>query len=135
MSPEQVQLVRHTHARIEAIAAYAGRRFYACLFDLAPELRSHFPDAIDVQADKLMSMLALLVATLDRPAEVERELRQLGVRHRCYGAEEQHFDAVGSALIHMLREVLADAFTAEVEDAWGVLYGTLVETMIDAVQA
>jgi hemoglobin-like flavoprotein len=132
MTPDQVERARMSLSRLRATPGLAGEVFYRELFAIAPHLRDRFPPDVAGQARKLVDMLTLLVELLDQPEALQCELEALGRRHRTYGVTEDHFDAVGMALLHMLRSVLGTDFTAEVEDAWGELYGTTAETMIGA---
>jgi hemoglobin-like flavoprotein len=132
MTPDRIAHARATLARLRSSASLAGELFYMELFAIAPHLRAKFPADVSAQARKLVEMLSLLVDLLDRPEALRGELVALGRRHLAYGVHEDHYDAVGVALLHMLRSVLGTDFSVEAEEAWGELYGATVETMIGA---
>lgn len=96
--------------------------FYRRLFELAPDTRSLFTREIHLQAQKFSDTLKWLVAHLDHPEELSREVRALGARHRGYGVKIDHYASLGSALIWMFQHALGDHFTPEMEDAWVELY-------------
>ena len=50
-------------------------------------------------------------------------------RHAGYGVRDEHYEAVGEALLWTLETGLKDAFTSEVRDAWVTAYGWLAYTM------
>jgi len=118
MTPEQVQLLRESFARIEPQAEIAALVFYRNLFTLAPELRSMFSTSIEVQARKLMDALRYTVATLEKPDELVPVLEGLGRRHVAYGTKDEHYAVVTQALLQMLAEVLGRNFTAPTAAAW-----------------
>jgi nitric oxide dioxygenase len=92
--------------------------FYRRLFELAPEVRQMFKGDMGLQAKKFSDMLAWVVAHLEQPDELSRELQALGARHRDYGVQIDHYAPLGSALIWMFQRTLGDRFTSEMEEAW-----------------
>jgi hemoglobin-like flavoprotein len=98
------------------------REFYARLFALAPEVRPLFKHEIGPQAKKFSDMFAWVIANLEHPDELSRELRALGARHRGYGVENDQYAPLGSALIWMFQQTLGDRFTQEMEEAWLEFY-------------
>ncbi len=63
-------------------------------------------------------MLAWVIAHLENPDELCREMRELGARHSGYGSKADQYAPVGSALIWMFQHALGDRFTPEMEEAW-----------------
>jgi hemoglobin-like flavoprotein len=63
-------------------------------------------------------MLTWVIAHLEDPDELRRELRALGARHGGYGVKIDQYAPVGSALIWMFQQTLGDRFTSEMEEAW-----------------
>ncbi|MEQ1751688.1 MAG: globin domain-containing protein, partial [Prosthecobacter sp.] len=112
--------------RHEEVAALV---FYRRLFEMDPALRPLFKGDIKEQSKKLMDMLAVLIAMLERPLGLELELRAMGARHVGYGVKDEHYATVGGALLDMLGVTLNDRFTPEVRAAWTALYGAVETTM------
>ena len=131
MTAAQVHLIRKSFAELSRHEHVAALVFYRRLFELDPGLRPLFKDDIEEQSRKLLEMLAVLIAMLERPFGLELELRAMGARHWGYGVRDSHYATVGSALIDMLQEVLGDKFTPAVRDAWLELYAA-VETLMKA---
>ena len=46
-----------------------------------------------------------------------------------YGVTERHYETVGAALLWTLEQGLGSVFTAEVREAWTVVYQLLAATM------
>jgi nitric oxide dioxygenase len=92
--------------------------FYNRLFELAPDARTLFTGQIDLQARKFADMLTWVIAHLETPDRLCREMRELGARHSSYGVRVDHYAPVGSALIWMFQHVLGSRFTGEMEEAW-----------------
>ena len=135
LSPDTVAHVQRTWADVAAIAPEAASLFYHELFDAAPHLRPLFRGDMEVQGRKLMDMIGVAVATLDRPATLGPVLAKLGRRHGEYGVEPDHYGLVGAALLATLAAGLGEAFTDRVEAAWTEVYGALADAMITAAGA
>jgi hemoglobin-like flavoprotein len=99
--------------------------FYRRLFELAPEAQPLFKIETSLQAKKFSDMLEWVIAKLEHPDEVCKEMRELGARHRGYGVSIDQYAAVGSALIWMFQHTLGDRFTPEMEEAWLETYAFL----------
>ncbi len=128
----QKRLVQESFALVEPIAETAAELFYNRLFEIAPELRSLFTGDMTVQGQKLMTMIKVAVTGLDNPEKLVPAVEILGQRHVEYGVVEGHYAIVAEALLWTLEQGLGEAFTPEVRDAWGAVYGVLSGTMIAA---
>lgn len=129
MTPEQAQLVRLSFVRIMDVKLEIGRLFYDRLFALAPEVRPMFSTDLDLQAEKLMSTLALAVGSLKNPATFASLVSGLRQRHIGYGVKDEHYDTVGEALLWALERSLGDGFTDELRRAWASLYDAMASQM------
>jgi hemoglobin-like flavoprotein len=132
MTPAQVSLVQSSFQKIAPIADQAAALFYARLFELDPALRLMFRGDLHEQGRKLMSMLSMAVASLERLESLLPTVRALGARHGNYGVIEEHYATVGAALIWTLQKGLGSEFTPAVADAWTTTYSLLANTMIEA---
>jgi hemoglobin-like flavoprotein len=129
MTPRQVALVRGSWERVRPIRDRAGALFYQRLIELDPGLAPMFPVGVAAQGRTLMTMVDLVVSSLDRLGDLVPAVRALGQRHAGYGVEHEHYELGGRALLETLQVGLGDAFDAETRDAWAVAYGTLVGVM------
>jgi NO-binding membrane sensor protein with MHYT domain/hemoglobin-like flavoprotein len=129
LTSEQVQQVQESFRRIEPFAPLVGEVFYRRLFEIAPHLRALFPGDLADQGAKLMAMLSIAVANLDKAEDLHPMIAELGRRHAAYGARDEDYELVGEALIWTLEQGLRDAFTPEVKSAWLATYQMLTGTM------
>lgn len=135
MTPEKIALVQDSFAKVAPIAETAADIFYDRLFEIAPEVRSLFPEVMTDQKKKLMQMLATAVNGLKDLDAIVPAVQSLGARHAAYAVKEEHYDSVGAALLFTLGKGLGDDFTPEVKEAWTETYGILASVMIDAQKA
>jgi hemoglobin-like flavoprotein len=120
---EQKKLVQSTFPKVLPISQETTKRFYERLFETAPETREMFNIDMGEQGEKLMQMLAVIVAGLDIVDNLVPPLRAMGARH-------YHYELVGEALIYSLVPAIGDDFTPEVEQAWWALYHLMAETAL-----
>jgi hemoglobin-like flavoprotein len=126
----QVKLVQESFAKVIPISEAAAVMFYDRLFEVAPSVRTMFPDDMSGQRKKLMMMLAAVVNGLGNLESILPAASALAKRHVDYGAKPEHYPVVGGALLWTLEKGLGEAWTPEVADAWTAAYGTLSGYMI-----
>ena len=136
LTPEQKQLVRSTWTLVKPMQDDAASLFYARLFETDPSTRTLFPSTdMAEQGKKLMQMINVAVAGLERLEAIRSAVKDLGKRHGGYGVKEEHYESVGAALLWTLGQGLGEKFTPEVEEAWAETYGTLTAIMKDGAAA
>lgn len=123
------------------IKSTAADLFYQRLFELKPDYRGLFPNEMDRQKRKLVTMLQFIVKAIDWVKEDWKQeinpeddlclvVLAMGRRHHdLYKIPEDSYGPVAEALLWTLDQGLGEAFTDEVKTAWTKLYGTLATTM------
>ena len=130
MTPDQVQLVQQSFAKVAPISEQAAVLFYDRLFEVAPSVKSLFPADMTEQRKKLMATLAVVVGGLSNLESILPAASSLATRHVAYGAKPEHYPVVGAALLWTLEKGLGSGWTPDVADAWGTAYATLSGFMI-----
>jgi hemoglobin-like flavoprotein len=132
MTPEQIDDIQTSFAKVAPIAPAAAALFYDRLFTIAPEVKPLFKTDITEQGRKLMGTLAVVVNGLRNLEAVVPVAQALAVRHVSYGVKPEYYAPVGAALIWTLEQGLKDDFTPPVREAWIAAYDTLSGAMIAA---
>ena len=132
MTPQQIELVQSSFKKVVPIACTAADLFYGRLFEIAPEVRSMFPDDMREQKTKLMTMLGTAVNNLHRLEAILPAVKDLGQRHKGYGVTAAHYAPVGAALLWTLEKGLGPDFTPDVKAAWTETYTALAGVMTSA---
>jgi nitric oxide dioxygenase len=135
MTPEQITLVQNSFARVAPSSDKAAELFYRRLFEVAPQVRSLFPDDLAEQRRKLMATLALVVNGLGDLETILPAAKALGKRHIGYGAKPAHFPVVGEALLWTLEQGLGASWTPDIAAAWSAAYALLSDVMIGAASS
>ena len=135
MNPQNIALVKTSWQQVLPIQDTAASLFYGRLFELDPTLRALFRGDMTEQGRKLMTMINMVVTSLDNLAPLLGAVEDLGRRHVGYGVTDAHYDTVGSALLWTLGKGLGEQFTPPVEAAWIEAYTTLASVMKQAACA
>ena len=130
MTPEGEALVRESWPLIAKSGTAMAERFYARLFEIAPDQRKLFTATdMEEQHKKFLGMLQEIVARLDAPEELVPEVAALGSRHVDYGVSARGYQVVGDALVWSLEQELGPAMTPELRQAWKDAYLLLAKLM------
>ena len=112
MTPEQVNLVQQSFAKVAPISEQAAVLFYDRLFEVAPSVKAMFPADMTEQRKKLMGTLAVVVNGLGDLGSVLPAASALAKRHVSYGAKPEHYPVVGGTLLWTLEKGLGEAWTS-----------------------
>lgn len=112
---------------------FVGGAFYIRLFQIAPELRPMFKtSSMTEQSIKLGCMLSYVISNFDNLKDILEEVKDLAERHTKYGVKDEHYKAVGDALMWTLEQGLGEYWNEALDIAWKDLYKTLSAEMMAA---
>lgn len=135
MTEAEIRIVKQSWRTLRAIdPTIVGDLFYSKLFMANPSLRNMFPKKMDAQYNKLMDMLSVIIARLDRIDELSNDIAAMARRHVHYGVRPAHYKLVGNALLWTLKQGLGQDWTPNVEKAWAECYSLLSGVMMKAAE-
>lgn len=133
MTEHQISLIKNSWNQVRSIdPVLVGDVFYSKLFVEAPELYHLFKTPRPEQSKKLIGMISVVVAKLDKLSDLTHDIEQLAKRHVRYGTQPEHYAVVGGALLWTLEVGLGTSWNSELKEAWSICYGILSSTMIKA---
>jgi hemoglobin-like flavoprotein len=133
MTEHQISLIKNSWNQVRSLdPVLVGDVFYSKLFVEAPELYHLFKTPRPEQSKKLIGMISVVVAKLDKLSDLTYDIEQLAKRHVRYGTQPEHYTVVGSALLWTLEVGLSTSWNEELKEAWSLCYGILSSTMIKA---
>jgi hemoglobin-like flavoprotein len=88
-----------------------GNYFYARLFHTEPGLRALFAGQMREQNDHFVQVLLHLAEGSAEPDRLTMYLRRLGVGHRRYRVQPEHYPVVGVSLIAALKFLSGPVWT------------------------
>lgn len=132
MTTNNIELVKESWALVAKMDMEAvGGLFYNRLFEVMPEVKPMFNrSSMPEQSKKLLTMLSYVIAKLDKLEEIMDEVVKLALRHTKYGVKDEHYSAVGAALLWTLEKGLGEHWNDAVRLAWTEVYGTLAKAMM-----
>ena len=135
MSQNNIALVKNSWAIVAQLEMeVVGGLFYNRLFEIMPSVKPMFSKTpMPEQSKKLLTMLSYVIGKLDKLEEIMDEVTKLARRHTQYGVKNEHYAAVGTALLWTLEQGLGELWNATLAAAWTEIYGILAGAMM-AVQ-
>jgi len=133
LSPEVIQIVKSTAPALQQHGVAITTRMYERLF-VDPEIKKLFDQAAQESGEQPKRLAAAILAfaqNVDKLPVLEAAIERMAERHVETGVQPEHYPAVAEALLPAIRDVLGDAATDEVLDAWGQAYWFLADVLIN----
>jgi hemoglobin-like flavoprotein len=130
MTPDQINAIQESFAKVVPISEQAAMLFYDRLFEIAPGLKPLFRGDMTEQGRKLMATLGVVVNGLANLESVLPAASALAKRHVDYGVEAADYAPVGAALLWTLERGLGEQWTPPLAAAWTEAYTILSDFMI-----
>ena len=106
-------------------------RFYDLLFERYPQAEALFGrNSRDKQEKMLTDALVSVLDHIEDAPWLETNLTELGRKHQSYEVTPDMFDWVGECLLATLKEVAADDWNDDLQQAWADAYGAIVGLML-----
>ena len=104
---------------------------YKIMFAKYPEAKELFKDAKPDQYKKLAAMVYAYAANIDKLDNLQKGIDKVAHIHVKVNILPKHYPWVGESLLGAIKEVLGDAATPEIMDAWEEAYGFLAKVFIE----
>jgi nitric oxide dioxygenase len=110
----------------EAITA----KMYEILFANHPETKAMFGEAPEDQHKKLASAIVAYASNMDNLEVLGKAVEGMAQRHVRTKVKPEHYPMVGVSLLQAIKDVLGDAATDDVIEAWKEAYFYLGDILI-----
>lgn len=134
LSNETIKIIKSTAPVLEVHGATITTVFYKNMFLNHPELLNMFNQANQKQGKQQQALANLVYAAaknIDQLENVLKEVKLVANKHRGLGVKPEHYPIVGKYLLLAIKEVLGDAATDEIMNAWEETYGVIAQVFID----
>jgi nitric oxide dioxygenase len=114
------------------------RTFYRNMFEAHPELKNLFNmgnQASGIQQQSLASAVFAYAANIDNASVLAPVVSRIVHKHVSVGITAEHYPIVGRHLLGAIQEVLGDAATPPLLEAWAEAYSELATALIEAEKA
>jgi nitric oxide dioxygenase len=135
LSPDTIAIIQATVPALQQHGEAITRHFYQVMFREHPEVKAFFNEshqATGTQARALAGAVLAYAAHIDRVQEIAGALPRIVQKHAALGIQPAHYPIVGKCLLRAIREVLGEAATDAVIDAWAQAYQALADLLIAA---
>lgn len=133
MTTEQKALITATVPVLKENGVLLTKYFYNRMFTHHPELKNMF-NMGNQQSGRQQTALAMAVLAyaehIADPTVLLPVVDRIGHKHVSLDIRPEHYIIVGEQLIASIQEVLGDAATADIVDAWTAAYNQLATLMV-----
>ena len=134
MNEQQKALIRATVPVLRSSGVALTSHFYNRMFTHNPELKNIFNQGHQKtgrQQEALAAAVLAYAAHIDDPSVLLPVVARVAHKHVSLGIRAEHYTIVGKHLLASIKEVLGDAATPELIDAWAAAYGSLADLFIN----
>lgn len=138
LNEKQLEVISATAPVVAEHAETIASTFYPLMFERYPHVRSMFNMRHQQTGEQPRALARSVVAyALNRndPEALERLMRPIVNKHVAINLQPDQYPIVAECLMAAIGEVLGDAVTPEIADAWSGLYWEFAERLIDAEEA
>lgn len=133
LSQTTIRTIKSTVPALQVHGVDITKRFYQLLFSSHPELLNIFNHANQKQGKQPTALANAVYAAalhIDNLESILPVVKQIGHKHRSLGVKPEHYPIVGQHLLLAIKDVLGDAATDEILQAWGEAYGVIADVFI-----
>lgn len=134
LSQKTIEIVKSTAPVLEIKGTEITSTFYKNLFNSHPELLNifnHVNQKKGRQQTALANTVYAAAQNIDKLEGILPVVKQIAHKHRSLGVKPEHYPIVGEHLLQAIREVLGEAATDEIIEAWGEAYGVIAGVFIN----
>ncbi|BCJ87251.1 NO-inducible flavohemoprotein [Effusibacillus dendaii] len=133
LSSETIQIIKSTVPVLQVHGNAITTRFYQLLFTNHPELLNVFNHANQKQGRQqtaLANAVYAAAANIDNLEAILPVVKQIAHKHRSLGIKPEQYPIVGENLLAAIKDVLGDAATDEIIQAWAEAYNVIADAFI-----
>ncbi|MBB6674561.1 NO-inducible flavohemoprotein [Cohnella nanjingensis] len=133
LSESSIRIIQSTVPVLQIHGTSITKRFYERLFERHPDLLNLFNQANQEQGSQQAALANAVYEAakhIDRLDTILPVVRSVAHKHRSLGVLPEHYPLVGQNLIAAIKDVLGEAATDEILQAWTEAYGVIADTFI-----
>ena len=134
LSKKTIETIKSTVPVLEVKGTEITTVFYKNMFENHPELLNIFNHANQKKGRQQTALANTVLAAatyIDKLESIIPVVKQIGHKHRSLGIKPEHYPIVGEYLLGAIKQVLGDAATDDIINAWAEAYGVIAQVFID----
>jgi len=135
LSAQTIAIVKATVPVLEQYGEQITSHFYGIMLRDYPQVRGYFNQthqAAGTQARALANGVLAYATNIDRLEALKDALPVIVQKHAALDIRPEHYPIVGTCLLQAIREVLGEAATDDIINAWAEAYQQLADILIGA---
>ncbi|KHO64441.1 NO-inducible flavohemoprotein [Pseudomonas flexibilis] len=132
LSQDTKDLIKATAPVLAEQGSTIIRRFYQRLFEAHPDLRNLFNmthQQRGQQQEALARAVYAYAANIEQPETLAAVLENIAHKHASLGVRPDQYPIVGEHLLGAIKDVLQEAASQDILDAWAQAYGQLADLL------
>ncbi|NIK12005.1 NO-inducible flavohemoprotein [Alkalibacillus almallahensis] len=133
LTEQQKDTIKATAPVLREHGTTITTRFYQLLFEKHPELLNIFNQANQKQGKQQRALANSIIASaehIDQLESIMPVVEQIAHKHRSLGIKPEHYPIVGENLLIAIKDVLGDAATDDIMQAWEDAYQVIADIFI-----
>ncbi|WP_304625394.1 NO-inducible flavohemoprotein [Sporosarcina cascadiensis] len=133
LDQKTIDIIKSTVPVLEQHGKTITTVFYRNMFEAHPELLDIFNHANQSQGRQQTALANTVYAAaqhIDNLGAILPAVVQIAHKHVSLGIKPEHYPIVGEYLLGAIKEVLGDAATPEIIEAWAAAYGVIADAFI-----
>jgi len=133
LDQKTVDTIKATIPVLEEHGTAITKRFYELMLQDHPELKNIFNESNqrdNSQPKALANTVYAAAVNIDNLEALLPAVNQIAEKHRSVNVKPEHYPIVGEYLLKGMKDVLGDAATDDILDAWEKYYGVLADVFI-----
>lgn len=133
LSQQTMDIVKSTAPVLEVHGNNITKTFYKNMFAAHPELLNIFNHANQAKGRQQAALANTVYAAavhIENLGAIMPVVKQIAHKHRSLGIKPEHYPIVGEHLLGAIKEVLGDAATDDIINAWAEAYGVIADAFI-----
>lgn len=134
LSQKTIDIIKSTVPVLQVHGTQITTVFYRNMFEAHPELLNIFNHANQAkgrQQTALSNTVLAAAQNIDKLEAIIPVVKQIAHKHRSLMIKPEHYPIVGEYLLKAIKEVLGEAATDEIIQAWADTYGVIAQVFID----
>lgn len=134
LAQKTMDIIKSTVPVLQVHGTQITTVFYKNMFTAHPELLNIFNHANQAKGRQQTALANTVLAAaqnIDRLETIIPVVKQIAHKHRSLMIKAEHYPIVGEFLLKAIKEVLGDAATDEIIQAWADAYGVIAQVFID----
>lgn len=137
IKPESIAVIKATVPVLQEHGEALTRLFYQRMFENNPEVKVFFNQAhqhAGSQQRALAGAVCAYAENIDNPAALSAAVELIAQKHASLGIKAEHYPIVGQNLLAAIKELLGEAATDDIINAWAEAYQALASIFINREQ-